>query len=55
MSMNELSRESHVSKSTIYRMIGTGEGMLHSWKSVAKSLGCNLSDLIGDEDEREDD
>lgn len=44
----ELSEESGVARSTISRMLRSGEGMLYSWRAVARALGVKVSELIGE-------
>jgi hypothetical protein len=46
--VTRLSDESGVARSTIQRMVRTGDGMLYSWQAVAFALGVRVSDLIGD-------
>ena len=41
-----LAEESGVARSTISRMIRTGDGMLYSWKAVASVLGIAVADLM---------
>lgn len=43
-----LSEESGVARSTIARMIKTGDGMLYSWQVVASVLGVHVADLMED-------
>lgn len=49
MSVSQVAEESGVSRSTIFRMIQTGDGMLYSWQAVARALGTRASELIGGE------
>lgn len=44
----ELSEESGIARSTISRMLRSGEGMLYSWRAVARVLGVKVSELIGE-------
>lgn len=48
MSVARLSEESGVARSTIARMIKTGDGMLYSWQAVAYALGTSVSKLMGE-------
>ena len=46
--MSRISQASGVARSTISRMIETGDGMLYSWKKVAEAIGIRVSDLMED-------
>lgn len=48
MSIARLSEESGVARSTIQRMVRTGDGMLYSWQAVAYALGVRVSSLLGE-------
>ena len=48
MSIARLSEESGVARSTIVRMMRTGDGMLYSWQAVAFALGVSVSALLGE-------
>ena len=51
MSKRRLARESQVSYRTVCRIIaGDRLGNLDTWMRFAKALGCDISELIGEND-----